>query len=461
MTPGTKIVCTLGPATDTAERIGELCDAGMSVARINCSHGDWEGRRSLFNLVRDADDSLGILIDLQGPKFRIGKLKGGRRMLEQGETVSLGPKGEIPLERGVMWDALSSGDRILLGDGEISLEVVSVADSSADCEVLTGGKLGSRKGITLAGRSFDVQSLTDKDREDAREAVRLGADFVALSYVRRGEDMDELRALVQEAGGDPWLVAKIETREALVNLDAIIEASDVIMVARGDLGLQMPMEEVPAAQKHIIRACARRGVPVITATQMLESMMQNARPTRAEASDVANAILDGSDAVMLSGETAAGKHPIKACAAMARIALEAEKLVGQRPELQYRKEEGFEASTDAVARAAVQLADQMEAKALITISNSGLTPRLVAKHRPDAPIMCACWKEETLRRLSIVHGVTAFPFNEPTETDPAIESALDEVTGLAGLKAGDPVVVTAGYPVGTPGSTNMILARDV
>jgi pyruvate kinase len=384
----TKIVCTLGPATATAAKVQQLAGAGMNVARLNCSHGNWETRRQLADWVRASSTEvapIGLLVDLQGPKFRIGLLPPEGVRVDLNKTITIGPKegSTIPLAADEVWDAMDKGDRILLGDGEVELKVTSRKNDQCTVKVISSGIIHSRKGITLVGKSFDVPALGDKDIADIDEAIAVGADFIALSYVRHALDMKELRRRIQKKAPNIRLVAKIETREALKEIDSIIAESDVIMVARGDLGLQMDIEDVPAAQKMIIYKCSLAGKPVITATQMLESMVKVARPTRAEASDVANAILDGTDAVMLSGETAAGDYPIQAVKVMDRISVKTEKIMefDQGLAIQHRSM-AQEKSTEEVAKAAVSLADAIKAKAIVTTSTSGLTPRLVSKHRP-------------------------------------------------------------------------------
>ncbi len=324
----TKIICTLGPAQTSQEDVQLLKDAGMNVARLNCSHGTWAERIQLAEWVRACKGSpTGVLVDLQGPKFRIGQMPDQGLEIHRGETVEFGGEGaSIPIADKEVLDAIEIGDHILLGDGEIEMVVSSCSHGVWTAEVKSGGIVRSRRGITVVGRSFDAPSLTPKDVQDIEQAIAMGADFIALSYVRRSADMRLLRRVLEQKGAsdDMKLVAKIETREALGDIDGIIKASDVVMVARGDLGLQMNLDDVPIAQKEIIALCGKAGKPVITATQMLESMMTLARPTRAEASDIANAILDGTDALMLSGETAAGRYPVEAVNVMARVAEKAE-----------------------------------------------------------------------------------------------------------------------------------------
>lgn len=461
----TKIVATLGPAVASGEKVQALAEAGMDVARVNCSHGDWETRRRQIAWVRESDQGtapVAVLADLQGPKFRLGEIEGGSRTLQTDETVSLGPDGELPLSPGPVWDAMTSPARVLVGDGDVQLRMLDKSGGSRRAKVLAGGEVKSRQGLTVAGASFDVPALTDKDIADAREAAKYGADFIALSYVRRGADMEQLRSIVAQHDPTIRLVAKIETKEALRNLDSIVEASDVLMVARGDLGLQLEIEEVPLAQKKIIRACNDAGKPVITATQMLESMVRSARPTRAEASDVANAILDGSDAVMLSGETANGSYPVESVAMMARIAKQAETALKPRAKLAQRLEQSSKlAPTEAVALAAVTLAESLKVKAILAMTASGMTASLLAKFRPRVPILAATWNYRTQAQMGVTWGLTAVTMPPTSDTDEAVRFLIEAFVERKWLARGDRVVVTSGYPPGEPGKTNLLLVRDV
>lgn len=463
----TKIVCTLGPATATRKRIFELANAGMNVARINCSHGTWEQRHEWIEWVREASEKIhpvAILVDLQGPKFRLGHMPVEGVEVKTGQSVTIGvdPAAVIPLHRDAVYEAMKPGDKVLLGDGEVQLRIVSDLGEMFQAKVIAGGLVQGRKGVTLSGRSFDVPALTPRDLEDIEEAAKADVDFIALSYVRCAEDIAALAEQIELAGADILTVAKIETREALKDLSAIIHESDAIMVARGDLGLQMDIEDVPAAQKKIISACFHAGKPVITATQMLESMLHTARPTRAEASDVANAILDGTDAVMLSGETAAGAFPVESVKVMDRLSRKAEAMMDFTDRL-WEAEEAIEVDkeTDAVGRAAVQLSEQLRVKAIVTTSSSGTTPRLVSRYRPKAPIYCACWSHKTRNFCSLVWGVEAAFMEHPTRSEAAILAAIEAFKNEGKLKDGDRVVLTCGVPPGIPGSTNLILVETL
>jgi pyruvate kinase len=463
----TKIVCTLGPATGTREMIFSLARAGMNVARINCSHGDWEARHQWIKWIREAAARYGpiaVLVDLQGPKMRIGRLPKEGVVLKLGSETTIGvdPRAVIPMHRDAIYESMKVGERALLGDGEIQIRLISDEGDYFRARVLSGGTLYGRKGITIAGKSFDIPCLTDQDKNDILEAAKADADFIALSYVQQGSDMHQLRHEVEATGCSMRLVAKIETKEAIKNLRAVIDGSDAIMVARGDLGLQMDIEDVPTAQKQIIKACYEAGKPVITATQMLESMLHAARPTRAEASDVANAILDGTDAVMLSGETAAGTYPIQAVKVMSRLAEKAEKITDFHNRLHTtRNARGVDMETDAVARSAAHLADTLGATAIITTSTSGTTPRLISRYRPKMPIYCAAWNDKTNSFCCLVWGVIPMTMPRPSTSNEGIAEAINTFKAAKVIRDGDRVVITCGVPPGISGSTNLILVETI
>lgn len=459
----TKIVATMGPAVADADQVAALHEAGMDVARLNCSHGDWESKRLFVRWLRELDTGISpiaVMADLQGPKFRIGEVEGGALTLRAGETVRMGPGTgvAIPMKDDAIYQAMGKGDRVLFGDGDVEVRLGAQSDGAFEAKAMTGGKVKSRQGVTIVGKSFEVPCLTEKDLGDIEEACRYGVDYIALSYVRRGEDMERLRHEVDRFDPSVKILAKVETREAVRDIEDVIDASDAVMVARGDLGLQMDIEDVPVAQKRIISRCNRAAKPVITATQMLESMLQNARPTRAEASDVANAILDGTDAVMLSGETASGAYPLEAVRTMARIANTVESHVDseERVEADWRRP-GRETSTEAVAKAAVSIANSLRVKAILTTSTSGATPRMVSKFRPRVPIYCATWSERVRAQAALIWGVRALAMPPTSETDEAIAFLLDAFKRRKLLKSGDQVVVTAGIPPGKPGNTNMVM----
>lgn len=454
----TKIVCTLGPAVNTPAKVKSLVQEGMSMARLNCSHGDWDSKREMIQWVREASRDIGpvaIMADLQGPKFRLGVVGDGEISVKAGDVLTFGGEGAtLPVPSKSLLAEMRTGDRILLGDGYVELKLGEEHEQVFQAKMLSDGTIKTKQGITVAGRSFAGPAITTKDLTDIQEAVEANVDFIALSYVRTAADMRELRNIVDKLDPTVGLIAKIETREALKDIDNIVKLSDGIMVARGDLGLQMEIEDVPAAQKRIILKSNLAGKPVITATQMLESMITNIRPTRAEASDVANAILDGTDAIMLSGETASGKYPIESVRVMAKIAEKTEPLFRLGDAL---TDEAFrDSATDVVAHSAVRIADSLKTKAVLTISTSGLTPRMVSKYRPRVPILCACWNERVQRQLAICRGVQSTIVSAPLTTDDAVRSAVNAFLRAKRIKVGDSVVVTAGVPVGQPGNTNLI-----
>ncbi|CAN5675382.1 pyruvate kinase [soil metagenome] len=460
----TKIVCTLGPAVDDRAKLAALVEAGMNVARLNCSHGDWEQKKRWIQWLRDDAPNVAILADLQGPKFRIGDLPSGQFQLRAGEHVSVGRDAQIPIAQEEILRAMAPGARLLLGDGEIELRVTEGTDQRFFCRVVTGGILKSHKGVTLVGRTFDVPALGDKDREDARIAAEEGCDYVALSYVKDADDIRELRALLDRFDPTIGICAKIETRAAVKNLNAILGPTDLVMVARGDMGLQMDLEDVPLSQKKIIAASNEAGLPVITATQMLESMITNPRPTRAEATDVYNAVEDGTDAVMLSGETAAGQYPIECVKTMARIAEAADREYDRgRVERTFseKRKAGRVPQADAIAHTAADLARMTQADAIVTCSTSGQTARLVSKYRPRQPILCATPRIRTLRRLAVAWGVDSVLVPTPATQEEAMDHAISALRDRGRLRSGQEIIVTAGSPVGVPGNTNLILAIPV
>ncbi len=464
----TKIVCTLGPSVDSKEQIGELIAAGMNVARLNCSHGDWETKSKWIKWIRELSPDIApiaILADLQGPKFRIGNVSGGSLHLDMGATITVGDEltAIIPVHQPEMVAVLEPGSRVLLGDGIVELKLGTKKGSLFQAKVMSSGIVKSRQGFTLMNKIFDTPAMTDKDRADVIEACKYDVEYIALSYVKHDEDMRELRNLVNQYRPDIRLCAKIETRQAIKDLDGILKESDIVMVARGDLGLQMDIEEVPIAQKRIIAKANEAGKPVITATQMLESMCSAPRPTRAEAADVANAILDGTDAVMLSGETASGIYPIEACKTMSRCAAEAESIFEHEAWLDHMESRASKNGhpTEAIAAAVARLAELTKPKAIITTTTSGQTARLVSKYRPRVPILAATWDHKTYRQLAAVWGVEAIHIGLPSMTDEIVSKAMEGFVAHKRLKEGDRVIITAGIPAGSPGHTNLILNEVV
>jgi pyruvate kinase len=477
----TKIVCTLGPATSDEGTLRGLMQAGMDVARINFSHGDHQTHaRTIATLRRLSDGEnklVAIMADLQGPKLRVGEIAGGTVRLAQGDEFTLtslpapGSSEAVYFPHPEIVRDLAVGQQVLLDDGQIELTVIGRTGCDLVCRVVTGGSLSSHKGVNLPGANLRISSLTEKDRVDARFAVEQGVDFVALSFVRRPADVLELRHFLQTHDADRPIIAKIEKPEALEVFDAILNVSDGVMVARGDLGVETPAEEVPFHQKNIIRAANRAGKPVITATQMLQSMIEHPRPTRAEASDVANAILDGTDAVMLSGETAVGAYPVAAARIMRTIAANAEahlphdhwiRLLTAGDKTPWPAEPAHTATvTEAISQATVEVAQAVEAKAIVTSTMSGQTARMVARHRPSVPIVAATPNPTTWRQLALVWGVQPALLEAFEHTDEMIRLTVKAACDMGAVSWGDVLVITAGIPLGGQGKTNFLKVHKV
>ncbi|MGI9627605.1 MAG: pyruvate kinase [Longimicrobiales bacterium] len=462
----TKVVATIGPASASPETAEALVKAGMDIARINMSHGNYSTHSRSIRLVREASNKVGrptaILVDLQGPKIRIGYLP-EPVFLRPGSAITIAPEGrhfgdELPTTYMELAKEVEPGTKVLLDDGLLELTCVGKSGQKAWFEVVRGGILHSKKGINLPSVDVSAPSVTEKDLRDLEFAYEIDAAFVGLSFVRRASDVEDLK---QRIKGRAWLVAKIEKAQALDELDGILAHSDAVMVARGDLGVELPFEQVPLAQKSIIQRANAYGRPVITATQMLESMTEYPRPTRAEASDVANAILDGTDAVMLSGETAAGKYPVQAVEAMVRIASEIESSgvleMGPRylrPSVPLERQ-GASDREHAVASSSVNAARDLQAPAMIVFTRGGFSARLVASYRPPVPIFAICTDPKVYRQLCGVWGIRPVLAEGEEITYENLTSFGKRCVMDSGLgKEGDPVVVTSGYPFHRTGSTN-------
>ena len=462
----TKIVCTLGPASASESMVRDMIRSGMDVARLNFSHGTHESHAALIALVRRVAAEEGrvvaILQDLQGPRIRVGEMANGGATLTPGirfvlTTEEVMGSGEMATIRGAPLDQdVQPGDRILLDDGALELQVVRAGAGEVECTVVLGGVLRPHKGINVPGRTISVPTITDKDREDLAFGIAQGVDFVALSFVRSGEDVHLLRQLIAAEGAEIPVMAKIEKHEAVARFDEILAASDAIMVARGDLGIEVAAEQVPLLQKKIISRCNEEGKPVITATQMLDSMIRNPRPTRAEVNDVANAILDGSDATMLSGETAAGAYPLEAVQTMARIAEITDEAVGYRDLGGERAGRPERTITDAIGRATCEMARELRAKAIIASTQSGYTARMIARHRPKAKIIAATPSPSTLRQLALVWGVRPHLTPRYHGTDEMIRQVVEMAVREKEVSEGDLVLVTAGLPLPAKGRTNLL-----
>ena len=463
----TKIVATLGPASASSQTVRALVEAGMDVGRINCSHGDHEQHRQMIRTIRQVSQEIGkplaILLDLSGPKLRIGEIPQGELMLEQGREVRLsiqaesGATGNLPIPS-CPWlpREVKAGERILLDDGAIQLRVKQAAEHEVICEVLVGGPLSSHKGINLPDTALhELEIPTEKDRADLTFGLSEGVEYVAQSFVRTAREVRAVNQILRQAGGSARLIAKIEKREALDNIQAILEEADGVMVARGDLGVETDLETVALKQKEIIRLANQRGKLVITATQMLQSMIEHPAPTRAEVSDVTNAILDGTDALMLSGETAIGKHPVEAVRVMASIAAKTDAVFPSEGWL--RRDALSEASVSAaVAHAVCLLARDLSAAAILTATESGRTALLVARHRPPMPILGMSANQVTARQLALAWGVQPVLIDSLSTTDELFEKAKHTALRSGLVRAGDRVVITAGVPVRQSGSTNLI-----
>jgi pyruvate kinase len=463
----TKIVCTIGPASDSAEKIKELLAAGMDVARLNFSHGTQEEHRIRIAVLKEeaqkADKFLAIILDTKGPEIRTGMVPKEGILLQNGAFFNLDLSSELgTLDRvGItysnLWQEVEPGNHILIDDGQFDLEVTKVQENVISTLVRNGGILKSQKGVNVPGVKIRLPAVTQKDIEDIRFGISQGIDFIAASFTRKAEDILAVRSIVEDEGGKVQIIAKIENREGLENLEAILEVSDGIMVARGDLGVEIPVEEVPCYQKEIIRKCNLCGKPVIVATQMLESMIRQPRPTRAEASDVANAILDGTDAIMLSGETAEGRFPIESVKLMDKIA--------RKTESQYLETKSVRHPhlnvAEAISYASYTIANDLDATAIITPTHSGSTARMISKYRPKALIIAATPFSAIARTLSLQWGVKAILITPYNGTDQLLSTVVNTALNKNLIQVGKIVVITAGVPVGTIGSTNLIKVQIV
>jgi pyruvate kinase len=464
----TKIVCTIGPSSRDPAVLAGLVDAGMDVARLNFSHGTHDEHARVMAALRAlgtrARRPVAILQDLAGLKIRIGDIAAGRVRLEPGAAFTLtsrpvaGDAGQASVTYPDLPRSVRPGDRLLLADGEIALEAEETTPTDVRCRVLTGGLLSAHKGISLPGRTVSGPSLTDKDREDLAFGIAHGVDYAALSFVRCADDVRVVRDFVARLGATTPLIAKIEKHEALGCVDEILDASDGIMVARGDLGVETPLEHVPLLQKMLIERANRAGKPVITATQMLLSMVDRPRPTRAEVADVANAILDGTDAVMLSEETASGSFPVESAATMRRIADDAESAFPYEQWMRRFEDRSLQGLPEAVAGAACELAEHIGAGVIVAWTESGATARLVAKHRPRRPILALSTRPEAARRLALVWGVEPLVVESGSDTDAMLQRAPGLAVAQGLLRTGETAVITAGIPIGVAGSTNLIKA---
>ncbi|GAA0133694.1 pyruvate kinase [Paenibacillus sp. YSY-4.3] len=468
----TKIVCTIGPSSESLENTKKLIMAGMNVARLNFSHGDFEEHGNRIKVIRQASEELGksvaILLDTKGPEIRTGKLKEEPIELVQDEFITLtteeilGDKDRISITYQNLPHDVEVGSTILIDDGLIGLTVVDIQGTEIKCRVINEGPIKSKKGVNVPGVDISLPGITEKDANDILFGIEQGIDFIAASFVRKASDVLEIRQLLERNNASHiQIISKIENQQGIDNLDEILEVSDGLMVARGDLGVEIPAEDVPLAQKKMIEKCNRAGKPVITATQMLDSMQRNPRPTRAEASDVANAIFDGTDAIMLSGETAAGKYPVESVLTMSRIAEKAESAL-EYHEIFIKQSNAQQTTvTEAISQAVANSALELNAKAIITSTETGYTARMVSKYRPKAPIIAVTTQDNTMRRLALNWGVTPVKGDVASSTDEMFDKAMKGGLDSGVVKEGDLVVITAGVPLGRSGSTNLVKIGQV
>jgi pyruvate kinase len=459
----TKIVCTLGPACDEPKVLKRLISAGLNVARLNLSHGTHTEHAARIKMIRALSSETAILVDLQGPRIRTGLLKETKIDVKTGTKIILTSR-DIPGDEKIISvsppgviSTVKKGELILLVDGTIKLKVIGKAGGDVECLVISGGPLGEHKGVNLPQTDLDLPSLTAKDKADVAWAIEQQVDYLALSFVRKASDVISLKKMLQNKKARIPVVAKIEKAEAVKNLKSIVEVSDAIMVARGDLGVEISLEKVPVIQKEIIETCQIMEKPVIVATQMLESMVKEAAPTRAEVSDVANAIFDGTDAVMLSEETSIGAYPVETVEMMGKIAMEVEGKMKFEP-----RSIMADGNIDvAVAHAACVLAQVVKAQAIITFTETGSTSLRVSKHRPDIPILGVVTNDRTLRRLALYFGVRPLKIGTFRDTDEMILKTEKAIMAAGILKLNEPVVITAGVPVNIPGTTNLIKVHRI
>ncbi|MDA8227958.1 MAG: pyruvate kinase [Desulfitobacterium hafniense] len=462
----TKIVCTIGPATESPEKVRELLASGMNVARLNFSHGTHEEHGARMRVLKEEairmGKHLGILLDTKGPEIRTGLVPDSGIELKNGSIMILDTIGDLGTTERVgitysnLWKEVKAGNHILLDDGLIDLEVMSTEPEKIITKVINGGLLKSRKGVNVPGAPIELPAVTQKDIDDIKFGLNQGIDFIAASFTRKAADILAVRRIVEESGHQITIIAKIESQEGIENLDSILEVADGLMVARGDLGVEIPVEEVPVYQKEMIKKCRLLGKPVIVATQMLDSMIRQPRPTRAEASDVANAILDGTDAIMLSGETAAGQFPIEAVKMMDKIARRTESTLDKKqarhPQLNV---------AEAISHASVTIASDLDASAIITPTHSGITARMISKYRPKASIIAATPFASTARRLTLQWGIEPIVIPEGSGTDELLSISVNASLSHNLISTGDVVVITAGVPVGKVGTTNMIKVQVI
>lgn len=468
----TKIVCTLGPATDNEDVLRQMMLAGMNVARCNFSHATYDEHKKRMDMIKKLRKEVGqpvaILLDTKGPEVRVKNFKDGRVTLEDGQLFTLtadeveGTKDKVSVTYNRLYEDLEVGMRVLIDDGLIEMQVEQVDRTNIVCRVINGGTVSNHKGVNVPDVDLSMPYISDKDREDILFGISQDVDFIAASFVQKKEDILQLRRLLEKNGGsDIKIIAKIENAQGVTNIDDIIEVSDGIMVARGDMGVEIPYEEVPVIQKKIIKKVYRTGKQVITATQMLESMIKNPRPTRAETTDVANAVYDGTSAIMLSGETAAGSYPVEAVKTMVRIAERTEQDVDYRKRFYQSARETDTDITNAICHASCTTALDLNAKAIVTVTKSGTSARMLAKYRPESDIISCATTEKVCRQLSLTWGVTPIVIKEEKEVFNLFDKAIQAAVKMKLLQTGDLTVITSGVPIGVSGTTNMMKVQVV
>lgn len=468
----TKIICTMGPSTDNEEVLRRLIEEGMNVARFNFSHGSHEeqkGRMDMLKRLRkELNKPVAILLDTKGPEVRLKEFQNGSVMLEKGQIFTLrsddepGDQDSVAITYSELYQDVSAGTRILIDDGLIEMEVLEVSGTDIVCTVLNGGKVSNKKGVNVPDVHLSMEYLSEKDKGDILFGIEQDVDFVAASFVREASDVLQIRKLLDQNGGQHInIIAKIENGRGVEKIDEIIANSDGIMVARGDMGVEIPGEEVPVIQKMIIKKVYEAGKQVITATQMLDSMIKNPRPTRAETTDVANAIYDGTSAIMLSGETAAGAYPIEALQTMVRIAKRTEQDIDYRKRFFNHERKANPDVTDAICHATCTTAHDISAKAIVTVTKSGRSARMISRYRPDCIILGCTTEEKVSRQLAMSWGVIPVKVNEKQEVFGLFEHAIEVCKGEGYLEENDVTVITSGVPIGMSGTTNMIKVQVV
>lgn len=468
----TKIVCTLGPATDKADVLEKLIINGMNVARLNFSHGSYEEHTERINHVKNLREkyhtSTAIMLDTKGPEIRLETFQEHEVILEAGQQFTLfceehaGDKDGISITYQELYQDVEKGTIILIDDGLVEMEVAEIKDKQIVCQVKNGGKISDRKGVNVPNVRLSMPFLSEKDKKDILFGIRMDVDFVAASFVRRADDVKKMRKFLNDHGGyDIHIIAKIENREGVENIDGILEAAEGVMIARGDMGVEIPYEEVPVIQKMIIKKGVGLGKQIITATQMLDSMMKNPRPTRAETTDVANAIYDGTGAIMLSGETAAGLYPVEALETMIRIADRTERDIDYRKRFFARERCANPDITDAICHATCTTAYDLNASAIVTVTKSGHSARNVSRYCPACDIICGAMEEKVARQLSLVWGTTPVILEKKKDVFELFDHALEVAERHGYLKTGDITVITSGVPIGVSGTTNMIKVQEV